>query len=108
MKRSAKQSGVILASTSIVCAFALWIAQGRLLPNGLPRAPALEKPFFDSCYVLSLPGVMAAIAIWGYNADRTFLSDALIVAVNTALYGLPMILTAQLVRYLRTRNRRQS
>ena len=77
---------------------------GRLFPPGLTYVPSLEKLVFDGCYLLSLPGVMLAVAIWGYNSNRTLLSGIVIVAVNAVLYGVPMILLTTLVRYWRTRN----
>jgi hypothetical protein len=63
-RRSIRESVVILAIASFICAVVLLIAQGRLFPPGLTYVPSLEKLVFDGCYLLSLPGVMLAVAIW--------------------------------------------
>jgi hypothetical protein len=101
MRRIAKESAVVFGVALFLCALALLFAQGRIFPQALISTP-LEKPVADNCFRISLPGVLLAVAIWGYNSNRTVLSDLLIVTVNATLYAIPTIL---LLHWVRRRNR---
>src|SRR5579859_5453509 len=101
MQRFVKQSLAATATSLLLSALALLFAQGRLFPQAFADS-RLARPIGDSCFILSLPGVMVAVAIWGYSSGRRLLSDMLIVAVNGALYAVPLIFLAAL-RYWRRR-----
>jgi hypothetical protein len=102
MQRFGKQSVAATAITLFISALALLVAQGRIFPHALANT-LFAKPLGDICYLLSLPGVMVAVAIWGYSSDRTALSDTLVVAVNGALYALPIISLLVALRHSRKR-----
>jgi hypothetical protein len=42
--------------------------------------------------VLSIPGWLLAVTIWGDNSGESALSDALILATNTLVYSMAEIL----------------
>ena len=100
MQRFVKQSLVVTATTWFLSALVLLVAQGRIFPHALAASP-FAKLMGDSSFILSLPGVMVAVAIWGYNSSRTALSDVLIVAVNGTLYAMPIIVLLAVVRHWR-------
>ena len=91
MKQIVKESVVVIVIVAILCTLVMLVAQGRLFPQVLARGP-LAKRVGDGCLYLSLPGVTAALSIWGYSSTRTVFSDLLIVAVNTILYSIPILL----------------
>jgi hypothetical protein len=98
MQRSSGEKVVITVFTAIFCAINLPFAQGRIFP-GILLNSQLAKSIFDGSYYLCMPGVVVAIAIWGYNSGRTILSDFVIVAVNTALYSILIILVLASARH---------
>jgi hypothetical protein len=91
MKRIAGETLIVIAIVTVLCVLAMLVAQGRLFTEALINSP-FEKPISDGCFYLSLPGVIAAVAIWGYSHERTIASDLVIVAVNAALYSTLIIL----------------
>lgn len=102
MRGVLRQSVLISAITWALCGIALLLAQGRLFPRGI--APTVvEKPMGDACFIMSLPGTMVAVGIWGYNSGRTVLSDVLIVTLNAILYAIPVSLFVMGIRYWRAR-----
>ena len=101
MQRFVKQSLAATATTLLLSALALLFAQGRLFPQAFVDS-RLAKPLGDSGFILSLPGLMVAVAIWGYSSGRTLLSDTLIIAVNGALYAVPLILFLAALRHWRS------
>ena len=101
MQRIVKESAAVAAITCVVVFVALLVAQGRIGSKALLNLPMASAVFFDSCYAVSLPGVMVAVAIWGYNSERTPLSDAFVVAVNTILYSLLLVLLMEVLRFCR-------
>ena len=50
--------------------------------------------------VLSVPGWMLAIVVWGYNSGESVLSDALIVVTNTLVYSVAEILVYSVAEIL--------
>jgi hypothetical protein len=97
MRRIAKEYAVVFTITFSLCAFALLFAQGRIFPHALINS-SLEKPVADNCFRISLPGVLLAVAIFGYASNRTTLSDLLVVVVNAVLYARPVVLLVHLAR----------
>ncbi len=91
MKRIARESVIVIAIVLVLTVIVLLVAQGRLFPWALARSP-FAKPVGDGCFYMCLPGVIVALSIWGYYAERTMMSDLLIVAVNTVLYSTLLIL----------------
>jgi len=57
--------------------------------------------FYNCSYFMSLPGVMVDVAIWGYNSQRTPLSDVLAVAVNTIMYSVLIVFLIEVTRFCR-------
>jgi len=98
MQRLARESAVVFAVSFTLCSLILLFAQGRIFSRSLLDGP-LAKPVGDGCFMLSLPGVILAVAIWGYNSSRTLLSDVLVVTVNATLYATPIILLVHWVRH---------
>lgn len=97
MRQIAKESAVVFVATLLLCALALLFAQGRIFPYLLIDTP-FEKPVADNCFRVSLPGFIAAMAVWGYNSSGTILSDLLIVMVNATLYTVPITLLVHFIR----------
>ena len=83
----------------------LLFAQGRIFTHTLSHS-ALDKIVSDGSYILSLPGVLLAVAIWGYNSNRTVLSDIFIIAFNGILYGVLLGVVTWVAISLRTQKRR--
>jgi len=91
MKQIAREAAIVIPAIAVLCLIALLIAQGRLFPDFLVRSP-LYKPAGDGCYYMSMPGVIVAIAIWGYSSGRTVWSDLVVISTNTILYSTPIVL----------------
>lgn len=103
MRRPSTTSVVVFVAILVICGFALLFAQGRLLPTTFVGTP-LEKPLADGCFRLSIPGLMVALALHpGYWTKGTTFSDLLIVAVNTTIYAVPILLLLSWVRRRRAR-----
>lgn len=81
-----RASGFIFVCTFFVSAIALLFAQGRIFGT------FVDANIADGCFYWSMPGVVLEIAIRGYNASGTVLSDLFIMAVNATLYAIPLIL----------------
>ncbi len=89
MQRFVRQSVAVIAATMLLSTLALLIAQGRIFSQ--LSANPFAKVIGDGFFVFSLPGVMVAVAVWGYNSSRTTMSDVIIVLVNGVLYALPIV-----------------
>jgi hypothetical protein len=85
------ESVAVIVIVAILCTLVMLIAQGRLFSQVLVDGP-LSKPFGDGSYYFCLPGVTAVLLIWGHSSTRTIFSDLVIVAVNTILYSIPILL----------------
>jgi hypothetical protein len=103
MRPIVRQAVLVGTITLTLSAIALLYAQGRILPQTFLFGP-LSRLIGYGCFVWSLPGVMLAVTIWGYNSNRTILSDAVIVAVNGILFAVPIVLFIGVVSYMRNRN----
>ena len=91
MKQIARETAIVIPAVAVLCLIALLIAQGRLFPNFV--APGQwDKLFSNGCYFMSLPGVIVAVAIWGYSSARTIWSDLVVISVNVILYSTLIIL----------------
>jgi len=106
MRMPSKSSAVVLATILVLCGFALPFAQGRILPQAFVGTP-LEKPLANGCFVLSMPGLMVALALHpGFWAKGTIVSDLIIVTVNTTIYAVPAVLLVGWVRRRRAHKQR--
>ena len=75
---------VLAAANALLSALAWAVVTGRL---AAPRGFLEVVPM-----VLSIPGWVFAIAIWGYNSGESALSDALIIVTNTFVYSIAEML----------------
>lgn len=104
MKQIARETAIVIPAVAVLCLIALLIAQGRLFPYFLTRSQ-WAKPVGDGCFCMSMPGVIVAVAIWGYSSGRTIWSDLVVISVNTILYSAPIILFLMGLRRWRSHHR---
>jgi hypothetical protein len=91
MKQIAREIAIVIPIVAVLCLIDLLIVQGRLFPYFLDLGQ-WNKLFIDGCGYMSLPGIIVAVAIWGYSTGRTIWSDLVVISVNTILYSIPIIL----------------
>lgn len=101
MKQFARETAIVIPAVALLCLTALLIAQGRLFPDFLVHSQ-FAKPVGDWCYCMSMPGVIVAVAIWGYSTAATILSELVAISVNADLYSTPIILFLLGLRRLRS------
>jgi hypothetical protein len=82
----------LIAINGFVCALAWAVVIGRI---AAPRGAFEAVPM-----VLSTPGWLLAILIWGYNSPESALSDAVILITNTAVYTVIEVLLVRLAKVL--------
>ena len=104
MKPNVKSSVAIAAIVTVLCAMVMLVAQGRLFPEAIANGP-FAKQVFDGCFLVSLPGFIVAMAIWGYYHEGTIISDLLMIAVNSALYSTLSILFSICLRRWHSRHK---
>jgi hypothetical protein len=104
MKQIARETAIVIPAVTVLCLVALLIAQGRIFPYFLVHSQ-LAKPVGDWCYCMSMPGVIVAIAIWGYSSGSTIWSYLVVLSVNAVLYSTPIVLFLWGLRRLRSHHK---
>jgi hypothetical protein len=80
---------LIVPANALLCALAWAVVAGHA---------AAPRRFEIVPMVLSMPGWLLAMLIWGYNSGESALSDALIVTANTVFYSMAEILLLRVGR----------